>query len=125
MAIIGDIGLLHVAGILFALFALSRVVLRFKDKNISLTELVFWCIIWGSVIGVALFPEIFVTLSRVLGIGRGVDTLLYFGMILLFYLLFRLYVKVETQQKDITKLVRMFALSEAEKKKEIQKRKEK
>lgn len=125
MAVLGEIGLLQILGIIFALFALSRVILRFKDKNISLTELIFWCVIWGSVVIVALFPEIFVTLSRVLGIGRGVDTLLYFGMILLFYLLFRLYVKVETQQKDITKLVRMVALSEAEKKKEIQKRKEK
>lgn len=123
MIIIGDIGLLHIGGILFALFALSRVILRFKDKNISFTELLFWCIVWGSVISVALFPQIFVTLSSILGIGRGVDTLLYFGMILLFYLLFRLYVKVETQQKDITKLVRIIALNDEEKKKALQKKK--
>lgn len=104
-----EIGLLQVLGIAFALFAVSRAVLRYKDKSINGFELMFWSAMWLSVVAVALFPGIFTTLSKLLGIGRGVDTLLYGGMIVLFYLLFRLYVRVEDQKKEITELVRQIA----------------
>jgi hypothetical protein len=110
-----EIGLLQVLGAMFALFAVSRVVLRYKDKSINAFELIFWSAMWLSVVAVALFPSIFTTLSIFLGIGRGVDTLLYGGMILLFYLLFRLYVRVEEQKKEITALVREIAMEKKKK----------
>ena len=116
MITIADMGLLQIVGIAFALFALSRAFLRYKDKSLRPNEFFFWTIVWVGVICVAIFPSIFVTLSRVLGIGRGVDILLYGGMILLFYLFFRLYVKVEAQQKDMTALVREIAVKNASKK---------
>lgn len=87
IGLLGEFRVLQIIGILFAVFALSRAVLRFKDHSIKANELLFWAVIWGGVICVALFPSIFVTLSKFLGIGRGVDTLLYTGMIILFYLL--------------------------------------
>lgn len=121
MITVADMGLLQIVGIAFALFALSRAFLRYKDKSLRQNELFFWTIVWVGVICVAVFPSIFVTLSRVLGIGRGVDILLYGGMILLFYLLFRVYVKVEAQQKDMTTLVREIAIKNAAQIKELTK----
>ncbi|MBI5073050.1 DUF2304 family protein [Candidatus Woesearchaeota archaeon] len=110
---IGGFGILQIIGIIFSLFAWSRVILRYKDKNISTFELAFWSIVWGGVVIIALFPWIFTQISFFFGIGRGVDILLYVGMIVLFYLLFRLYVKLDTQQKEITKLVREMSISTA------------
>ncbi len=119
----GSFGIFQIIGVLFALFAWSRVILRYKDKNISVFELVFWSIVWLGVVIIALFPGIFTGLSFFFGIGRGVDILLYVGMIVLFYLLFRLYVKIDSQQKEITKLVRELAISSANSnKKEIKKK---
>ncbi len=115
--------LLQIIGVVFALFALSRVFLRYKDKSIKTIEFLFWNIIWLGVIALALFPGLFTALSRVIGIGRGVDILLYFGMIILFYLIFRAYIKIEGQQKEITLLVREFALrKDVEKSRESEKR---
>ena len=114
---LGDFGMLQIIGILFAVFALSRAILRYKDQSIKTNELVFWTVIWGGVICVAIFPSIFVTLSKFLGIGRGVDTLIYTGMIILFYALFRVYVKVEAQQREMTKLVREIAIQNPVRKK--------
>lgn len=102
--------LLQSIGIIFALFALSRVFLRYKDKSINALEFLFWSIIWIGVIILALFPRLFTILSQLIGIGRGVDILLYLGMILIFYLIFRMYIKIEGQQKEITLLVRELAL---------------
>ena len=114
---LGDFGMLQIIGILFAVFALSRAILRYKDHSIKANELFFWTVIWGGVICVAIFPSIFVTLSKFLGIGRGVDTLIYTGMIILFYALFRIYVKVEAQQREMTKLVREIAIQNPVRKK--------
>jgi len=113
MVTFADMGLLQLFGIIFSFFALSRAFLRYKDKSLHLNELFLWIVVWVGVICVAIFPSIFVTLSKILGIGRGVDILLYGGMILLFYLLFRVYVKVEAQQKDMTTLVREIAIKNA------------
>ena len=82
---------------------------RYKDKSVTIAELLFWSTVWVGVITIALFPGIFTTLSKILGIGRGVDTLLYLGMIVIFYLMFRLYVKQEGQRKEMTKIVRELA----------------
>jgi small membrane protein len=110
-------------GIIFGSFALSRVFLRWKDKSISSKELFFWCIVWGTVVGVSAFPGIFTWLSFFLGIGRGVDILLYTGMIVIFYLMFRLYVKMESQQRDITKMVRQISINNASEKEDKSKKK--
>lgn len=109
--------LLQLIGIIFALFALSRVFLRYKDKSIKAIEFFFWSVVWIGVIALALFPGIFTALSKFIGIGRGVDILLYFGMIILFYLIFRLYVKIENQKKELTLLVREFAVRKGEEQK--------
>jgi small membrane protein len=102
--------LIQYLAVIFSVFAISRVFLRWKDKCVKATEFMFWCVIWGTVIAVSVFPGIFTWLSLTLGIGRGVDILLYGGMIVIFYLMFRLYVKSENQQQEITKLVREIAL---------------
>jgi len=103
--------------IVFALFAWSRAMLRLRDSNISVGEFSFWSMIWSIVIIVALFPDIISGVSKLVGIGRGVDLAVYAGVILLFYLMFRLYVKMDMQARETTKLVRDIAIKNAKKKK--------
>ncbi len=122
MVTVGDFGIIQIAGIIFALFALSRVFLRYKDKSIRAFELLFWSIVWVGVVVIASFPAFFTQLSKFFGIGRGVDIVLYVGMIILFYLLFRLYVKIDAQQKEMTKIVREMAIQNAQKKKQNDKK---
>lgn len=102
--------LIQIIIILFALFAYSRVVARTKDKNINPNEFIFWSIIWILVIAVALIPGITSIFAGVFGIGRGADFAVYISIIILFYLIFRVYVKAEKIEKDITKLVREVSL---------------
>lgn len=97
--------------VLFALFAYSRVVARTKDKKVNQKEFLFWSIVWIGIIIVALIPGISGLFADFFGIGRGADFIVYIGVIVLFYLMFRLYVKAEKTEKDITKLVREIALN--------------
>jgi len=113
----GDLmNIIQILIILFVLFAWSRAFLRLRGKNISIGEFSFWSLLWIAVIIIALFPNIIVGLSIMLGVGRAVDLLIYISIIVLFYLMFRLYVKMDVQAKETTKLVREIAIKNAKKK---------
>ena len=101
---------LQIIIILFALFALSRAVLRFKDGQITKGELSFWSLLWITLIIVTFVPKVIGFISRLLGIGRPVDAVIYAAIIVLFYLVFRIYVKLESIDQDITAVVRKVTL---------------
>jgi len=124
--IFGDITLIQILIIIFALFAWSRAMLRLKDKNISLGEFLFWSVLWIAVILIALFPTLIGDLSQIVGVGRAVDMVVYVSIIVLFYLVFRLYVFVDSKNREITTLVRELAIRDAKHKdvKESKDRKE-
>ncbi|MFC1754023.1 DUF2304 domain-containing protein [Thermoproteota archaeon] len=109
--------------IIFVLFALSRVIFRFKDKQINVLELVFWCLLWIAVAVVLFIPKITEPIADILDIGRGIDVAVYLGIVLLFYLVFRLYVKIDTMNQDLTKVVREISIKKPKSKESKNKRK--
>lgn len=100
----------------FLFFALSRVLLRFKGGNLSLSSLIFWSLSFGLAAFFVVFPEITSEIARKLGIGRGVDAVIYASIIILFYLVFRLYVFMQDIRKEITDLVKKIALKDLQNK---------
>lgn len=58
----------------------------------------------------AVIPQSSTLLARFLGIGRGLDLIFIFGIIGAYYLIFRLYLKIEKIDQDITELVRKIAI---------------
>lgn len=101
----------------FLLFALSRVMLRFIGGALSFFGLLFWSALFGSSIVVVLFPRITGAIAQLVGIGRGVDAVLYASITLLFYLVFRLYIYLEDIRQEITQLIQKLALKEKNDKK--------
>jgi len=102
--------LIQIAGAVFALFALSRVLLQLKRRSMTLNEGLFWMFVWISVIVFLIFPEFFGYVADILGVGRGVDALMYISIVVLFYLIYRLYAKVDTLERQITYIVREIAI---------------
>jgi len=96
--------MLRILVIIFVIFALSRAFLRFKDKSISFRELLFWLVIWTIAIVLIFEPDISNYAARFLGMGRGADTIFFLAIVFLFYSIFRLYVKMDRMDKDITDL---------------------
>ncbi|MDO8487467.1 MAG: DUF2304 family protein [Candidatus Curtissbacteria bacterium] len=95
------------------LFFISRVVLRAREKVIPAKTAVFWSIIWLSALIGILLPKTTTQLAGIFGVGRGVDIIVYISLVLLFYLVFRVYVMIEDLRRDITSLVRQIALQNA------------
>jgi len=100
----------------FVIFAFSRVILRFKEGKISLVAMVAWLLLWTTVEIIIWEPKTTTSLAQILGIGRGADLIIYGSLVVLFYLVFRIYVKLEDIERQITTLVRKIALSNKPKK---------
>ncbi len=103
--------LFQVILVLFVIVIISRLVVRFKNEDINLINFLVWLLLWLAVIGVVIFPESINFLARVLGIGRGVDVAIYFALILIFYFIFYLTVRIRSLENKITKLARKIALN--------------
>ena len=98
--------------ILFALFTVFGVWKRKRDGQISARAAWFWSLFWAAAIVAVLWPESTTLLANQLGIGRGADLIIYISIAVIFYLLFRLHIKIESINRDITKVVRKEALED-------------
>ncbi len=97
----------------FIIFAISRVILRVKEKVLSTQSALFWLLIWlAALIGI-LLPATTTRIAGIFGVGRGVDVIVYISLALLFYLVFRIYVMIEDIRHEITILVRQIALQKS------------
>ncbi len=97
-------------GALVGIIAIVIGILRFKNGKMSLGMASLWTIIWLGIIWISLFPESTNVLAVLTGIGRGLDAVLIFGLILSYYLIFKMYGMLENMDKEITLLVREIAL---------------
>lgn len=96
--------------VIFIIFAASRAILRFKGGSIQLGALLFWMLVWVVATIVVFSPEETTEIARILGIGRGVDVVVYASIALLFYLVFRLHVYLEDIRTQLSTLIREIAL---------------
>jgi small membrane protein len=101
--------------ICFSAFAVSRVLIRFRRGGMRMLHLGLWLLFWAALIVVALLPTTTDRLARLLGVGRGIDTAIYLSLLLIFYLLFRSFAKIEDMDRQLTRIVRANALREMEK----------
>lgn len=102
--------------LVFFLFAWSRVFKKYRSSEIKLKELIIWSVFWLIAGVVVLVPNSTNTIAGFVGIGRGADLVVYISLALLFYILFRIFYRLEKIEKNITKITRELALKDGEKK---------
>ncbi|MFA7315082.1 MAG: DUF2304 family protein [Candidatus Magasanikbacteria bacterium] len=99
--------------ILFAVLALSAIVTVWQKKQKTLLgnkATFFWIIFWLLLALVVFWPNSTQILAEYIGIGRGVDLVIYLSVACLFYLVFRMNLKIEGLKRDLTEVVRDKAL---------------
>lgn len=101
--------------LIFVLFAASRAVLQFRGGTIRFGALSFWLLIWAVALVAIFYPEQTTEIARILGIGRGVDVVVYASIAILFYLVFRLHVYQENIRTEISQLIREVSLRDVKK----------
>lgn len=95
---------------LFSLLMIFRALSLFQKRKQTWRELVLWLIVWLGIGLVAFYPQILDVLPPIIGVKSGVNVLIFFGFVVLFYGFFRLFAKVEELEEKLVKVVRARAL---------------
>ena len=83
-----------------------------RRHRISAGAGLLWTLVWGSGLVVVIVPEISSRIAAIVGVGRGVDVVLYVGMVTLYILLFRVLIHMDRLDQRIAMIVRHQALKE-------------
>ena len=102
--------------LIFILFVLLRTVARFIKKEIRTRELLAWLVFWLVVGTAVILPQTTDVLAEKVGVARGVDLLVYISVLVLFYLVFKVLVKLEKIDRQITGIIRAVALKDGKEK---------
>lgn len=95
---------------LFAIVMILKGISRLNRGEMSVRKFILWILVWSGISAVALFPEFVKIASNLTGLESGINALIFFGFIFLFYLVFRLFMIVEHLEREITNIVRNEAL---------------
>jgi len=82
----------------------------YKRKELKTSKFVVFFLFWLSVLLAIIFPEETNKIAHFFNITRGADFFVYISIIVIFYLLFKVYNRLENIEANITKIVREIAL---------------
>lgn len=93
--------------------SIGRLWQKYLGRDISVVEFIGWLLFWLLTAVVVVFPDLASYVASILGVGRGSDLVLYIGLVLAFYLIFRIYIRLEKYDRDLTVVVRNLARAKA------------
>jgi len=93
-----------------ALIVISKSYVDFRSRRESLPMFVVWTLTWAIIVSVALSPGLIEFLLRGNTAGAGIGRILGMGVVFEFFLLYRVYTRVERLEQKITALVQEVAL---------------
>jgi len=99
--------------ILAALGFVGRALIRCWKKQISIWLFLIWTALWAGITLIAIFPAIINRLADWVGVGRGVDLIIYLALGIVAYILFKQQARLGKQEKDLAKMVQTKAVDDA------------
>ena len=97
--------------LLLAAIAISKSYVDFRAKVESLQIFILWVITWTGIVIIALFPTIIDVLISSFGGGRtGLGTFFGMALVFLFFIVYRMYVKIERIEQNLIKTIQELAL---------------
>jgi hypothetical protein len=88
---------------------------QWHKNKMSLLTFLIWFVLWAAILLVFWQPDLTTYLANFLGIGRGADLIVYLSIVLIFYLIFKIFIRLDKTDKLITKMVREDAIKNADK----------
>lgn len=102
----------QIIALIFILFFLLRLIQQRKNKDLRKNEFYLWFSFWSIGALAIIFIKQLDKLVASLGFsGAGINFLLYLSLFTLFYLVFKLRLKIAKMDSQITKIVREITLN--------------
>jgi hypothetical protein len=103
----------QIFSVFLALIAISKSYVDLRSRRESLQMFVLWTSMWIAIVIVALFPSLIDALINSFGGGRaGLGTFFGMAIVFLFFVVYRIYVKLERIEQSLTKAIQELALRE-------------
>lgn len=92
----------------FILLVEIKVYDKFRRKDISTPSFLFWALFWLSSGFLILWPKTSDYLAQKLGLKtqKGVDLIVDASVAVIFYLIWRIFLRLERIERDLTKITR-------------------
>ncbi|SRR6056297_283755 len=101
----------QIIALIIIAFFLARLFWQKQKKQIQGGEFLFWLLFWLlAAFAIISIKEIDLLLKNLGFSGSGIEVLFYLAVIILFYLTFKIRLRQEKQEKEITRLTRQRAL---------------
>ncbi len=97
---------------LLAASLILRTVFLFLRRKKSIRELLLAIFIWGNLGLIGVYPNITVFIAKVTGFQEGINALIVVCLIILFYTVLSLTLKIDKMENSITRMVRQEALQD-------------
>ena len=98
--------------ILLVLLVLFKSFINLGKRKISILTFIFILLLLEILMIFVFVPGIVVAISELLNIERGKDFMIYSAIAILFYLIFRTYIKIELLDRDLSKLIKKISLNQ-------------
>lgn len=92
------------------LFIIYKTFGSYKKNNVSKQFIIVWLFFWTFILFILFDQQLLSGMAKIIGIGRGVDLAVYLSIILIFYIVYMLLVKIQQLENKITKIIREQAI---------------
>lgn len=104
----------QIIALIIILFFLSRLIIQAKKKTINQAEFSLWLIFWIlAAIAILFLKQIDSFLLRIGFSSSGINFLLYLAVMILFYFIFKLRLKFQNLDQNLTELNKIISLNKA------------
>ncbi len=97
---------------LFAIIMLLKGVSSLNRGEMSVRKFILWIFVWAGISVIAIRPQFVSVFADLTGLESGINALIFFGFIFLFYLVFKLFIILEHLERDVTNIVRKKAIED-------------
>ena len=99
--------------VIIIIFIIYKTLAGYKRNRLSKYFTVVWLLLWAFILFILFDQALLSRMAQMLGIGRGVDLAVYTSVIVIFYLIYVIFTKLQEIEKKITSLVRNESLMKA------------
>lgn len=104
--------LIQILAVALIILILVKTIADFEKKRIGGKVFVFWTVIWLAMIILAALPYVTGPLAKLMGVGRGIDVAVYFSILFIFFIVFKIISKLTKIEREISEIVQNLALKD-------------
>jgi hypothetical protein len=96
---------------ILAILVISKSYLSYRKRQEPLAVFLFWAITWLAIAGLSYFPQV---IDYLIAPDKGVGLGTVFGVVITFllFVVYRIYIKADRIEKNLTKLVSELAVKD-------------